>query len=82
MFVDSNVQGDSRSLRVFLENVNVVIKKFQGEQNMLPISTSNNVKCLDFDLDTVVFRPAPRSPIKLAEVNPYNRSMLEVMDMV
>ena len=82
MFIESNVKVEGQVLRALLERVNVVIKNIQGHQNMLPISTSNNIKCLDFDVDNVVFRPAPKSPVKLAEVNPYNKSMLEVMDMV
>jgi len=50
---------------------------------MLPISsTNNNVKCLDFDMDKAVFKSLPRSSINLAQVNPYNKTLLEVMEMV
>ena len=37
---------------------------------------------LDFDMDKVVFKSVPSSPIKLAEVNPYNKTLLDVMEMV
>ncbi len=59
-----------------------VIQNYKNEK-MLPISsTNNNVKCLDFDMDKVVFKSVPSSPIKLAEVNPYNKTLLEMMEMV
>ena len=59
-----------------------VIQNYKNEK-MLPISsTNNNVKCLDFDMDKVVFKSVPSSPIKLAEVNPYNKTLLEIMEMV
>jgi hypothetical protein len=65
------------------DTIKLVIQLYKNNGNMLPISsTNNNVKCLDFDMDTVVFQSAPRSTIKLAEVNPYNKSLLEVMEMV
>jgi len=70
------------SVQYSLQSVKVVIKNYTDNQKMLPVSMSDNVKCLDFDLDKVVFRHAPSSPIKLAEVNPYNKSLLEVMEMV
>lgn len=66
-----------------LEKVRVVIKKYSNEQKVLPVSTAkDNVRCLDYDMDKVVFRTAPKSPVKLAQVNPYNKSWIEVMDMV
>ncbi len=70
------------SVQYSLQSVKVVIKNYTDNQKMLPVSMSDNVKCLDFDLDKVVFRPAPSSPIKLAEVNPYNKTLLDVMEMV
>lgn len=71
------------SVQYSLQTVRVVIKNYTDEQKVLPVSTAKDkVKCLDFDMDKVVFRPAPKSPVKLAEVNPYNKSWLEVMDMV
>jgi hypothetical protein len=71
------------SVQYSLQTVRVVIKNYTDEQKVLPVSTAKDkVKCLDFDMDKVVFRTAPKSPVKLAEVNPYNKSWLEVMDMV
>jgi hypothetical protein len=66
-----------------LETVRAVIKNYTDEKKGLPISTAkDNVKCLDFDMDKVVFTSAPKSPVKLAEINPHNKSWLEVMDNV
>ena len=60
-----------------------VIQLYKNNGNMLPVSTAkDNIKCLDFDMDKVVFTSAPRSPVKLAEVKPYNKTLLEVMEMV
>lgn len=60
-----------------------VIPLYKNNRNILPIScTNNNVKCLDFDMDNVVFKSMPRSSINLAQVNPYNKTQLEVMEMV
>jgi len=71
------------SVQYSLQSVSLVIKNYKDDQKVLPVSTTkDNVKCLDFDLDKVVFRPVPKSPVRLAEVNPYNKSWLEVMDMV
>ena len=66
-----------------LEKVKVVIKNYADDKKGLPISTAKDkVKCLDFDMDKVVFVSAPKSPVKLAEINPHNKSWLEVMDKV
>jgi hypothetical protein len=71
------------SVQYSLQTVRVVIKNFKDERKVLPVSAAkDNVKCLDFDMDTVVFTAAPRSLVKLAQVNPYNKTWLEVMDMV
>jgi hypothetical protein len=71
------------SVQYSLQTVKVVIKNYKDEQKVLPVTTAKDkVRCLDFDMDKVVFRSAPKSPVKLAEVNPYNKSWLEVMDMV
>ncbi len=78
------------SAQYSLESVKIVIKNFRDDRNTLPISMSkDNIKCLDFDLDKVVFSSAPASQVKIAEinpyraeVNPYNKTWLEVMDMV
>jgi hypothetical protein len=71
------------SVQYSLQTVRLVIKNYTDEQKVLPVSTTkDNVKCLDFDMEKVVFRPVPKSPIRMAEVNPYNKTWLEVMDMV
>ncbi len=71
------------SVQYSLQSVKIVIKNFKDEQKVLPVTTAKDkVRCLDFDMDTVVFTAAPKSPVKLAEVNPYNKTWLEVMDMV
>ena len=71
------------SVQYSLQTVRVIIKNISSEKKVLPVSTStDNIKCLDFDIDKVVFRPAPKSTRKVAPINPYNKSWLEVMDMV
>lgn len=61
----------------------VSIKNYTDEQKVLPVSmTTNNVKCLDFDMDTIVFKSASSSPINLVQVNPYHKTWLDVMEMV
>lgn len=71
------------SVQYSLQSVNIIIKNFKDEQKVLPVTaTKDKVRCLDFDMDTVVFTSAPKSPVKFAEVNPYNKTLLEVMDMV
>ena len=71
------------SVQYSLQFVLIVIKNISKKENVLPISDSkNNVKCLDFDMDTVVFRSVAKSSTKLSPINPYNKSLLEVMDMV
>ncbi len=70
------------SVQYSLESVKLVVKNYTDNKKMLPISMSDNKKCLDFDLDKVVFRPVAKSSIKLAEVNPYNKTLLDVMEMV
>jgi hypothetical protein len=50
---------------------------------MLPVSVSkNNKKCLDFDMDNVVFKSVPGSPINCAEIKPHVKTWLDVMEMV
>jgi hypothetical protein len=64
-------------------SLNVVIKNYTDEQIMLPVSVSkNNKKCLDFDMDNVVFKSVPGSPINCAEVKPHVKTWLDVMEMV
>ena len=83
MFIESVQYSPEGSPWALLKSVRVVIKNFRDDQKTLPVSSSkDNIKCLDFDLDKAVFRLAPKSPVKIAEVNPYNKTWLEVMDMV
>jgi len=71
------------SVQYSLEQVKIVIKKYSDEQKVLPVSTAKDkVRCLDYDMDKVVFKHAPKAPVKLAQVNPYNKTWFEVMDMV
>jgi protein associated with RNAse G/E len=66
-----------------IDTVKSVLQMYKKNGNILPISSTNNtVKCLDFDMDTVVFKSKPRSSINLADVNPYNKTQFEVMNMV
>ncbi len=51
-----------------------------GESILPTTMNTNNVKCLDYDMDKVVFKKMSKSPINLAEINPYYQS--KVMDMV
>lgn len=54
---------------------------YKVEEMVLPVSTtSNNVKCLDFDVDKVVFKSAKKRNIHSVEVN--NKTLLDVMEMV
>jgi len=62
-----------------LQSLKSIFKNLKDEEKVLPLSVSkDNIKCLDFDLDKVVFK----SVGKKIEVNPYNKTWLEVMDMV
>ena len=71
------------SVQYSVKIVQVVIKNISGEQKVLPVSTStNNVKCLDFDLDKTVFRQVTKSLPKIEPIHPYKKTMLEAMDMV
>jgi hypothetical protein len=71
------------SVQYSLGKVRELVKNYSDEQKVLPVTTAKNkVKCLDFDMDTVVFRSVPKSPVKSSEINPYNKTWLEVMEMV
>jgi hypothetical protein len=71
------------SVQYSLETVRVVIKKKIEKEKGLPISSSkNNIKCLDFDMDKVVFRPVTKSLPKLEPIHPCKKTWEEVMDMV
>jgi hypothetical protein len=74
MFIEESVQYFVR----------IVIKKNSEKEKGLPITcTKNNVKCLDFDMDKVVFRQAVvKTSTKLTPINPCNKTWLEVMDIV
>ena len=61
----------------------VVIKNYTDEQKVLPVSMStNNVKCLDFDMDAIVFKSAASSPINCAQIAHHDKTWLDVMEMV
>jgi hypothetical protein len=65
-----------------LESMKKIIEKYNKKELILPISAiTNNVKCLDFDMDKVVFKSVSKS-VKLDELNEYNKRQLDVMDMV
>jgi hypothetical protein len=71
------------SVQYSLQSVKIIVKNLKEERNSLPITvTKDNRKCLDFDLDNIVFKSAPKSPVKITPINPCNKSWLEVMDMV
>ncbi len=71
------------SVQSSLDSVRIVIKNCSKDNKVLPISTSKDtIKCLDFDVDKVIFKQVQKSPSKLAQVNPCKKSWLEVMDMV
>jgi hypothetical protein len=89
MFIEQNVKADQslgallESVQYYLETVIVVIQKYSEEEKVLPISIEINKKCLDFDMDTVTFNPLPLSKkVKIAKIVPYDKTWLEVMDMV
>lgn len=74
MFTESTLPFDT---------IKLAIQLYKNNGNILPISsTNNNIKCLDFDMDKVVFKSNPRSSIDLAQVNPFHKTLLEVMEMV
>lgn len=63
--------------------LSVVIKNYTDEQKVLPVSMStNNVKCLDFDMDTIVFKSASSSPINCSQIAHHDKTWLDVMEMV
>jgi hypothetical protein len=67
-------------------NITDSIKEYmyKNKENMLPISTANNnVKCLDFNIDKVVFKSGARLPISIKEIKHSDKkSLLEMMEMV
>ena len=80
MFIERRLYSPNSSL---LQSVKILVKNLKDDRNELPITvTKDNRKCLDFDLDSVVFKSAPKSPVKITPSNPCNKSLLEVMDMV
>ncbi len=71
------------SVQSSLDSVRILIKNCSKNNKVLPISTSKDtIKCLDFDIDKVVFKPVQISTNKVSPVQPYKKSWLEVMDMV
>lgn len=59
-----------------------VIQNYTNNNSVLPIANTDSIKCLDYDMDNITFKPLPRSHIKFATVNPYNKTLYEVMEMV
>lgn len=89
MFIETKYETEAplgsllESVQYSLDLILIVVKNISKKENVLPITdTKNNVKCLDFDMDTVVFKPVAKTTTKLTPINPYNKSWLEVMDMV
>ena len=66
-----------------LEFIRVTIKQIIDEQKVLPITEAKNTKkCLDFDMDKVVFQKLPNVKIKVQPIYPDKPTWLEVMDRV
>ncbi len=66
-----------------LEFIRVTVKRIIDEQKTLPITEAKNTKkCLDFDMDKVVFEKLPSTIIKVQPIYPDKPTWLEVMDRV
>lgn len=71
------------SVQSSLESVSIIVKNCSKDNKILPVSTSTDtIKCLDFDIDKVRFIPVQRLPCKVEQVNPTKKTWLQVMDMV
>lgn len=76
------VRHQSACVKMLVETF-VKIMGYKTEDTILPVSTTNNtIKCLDFDVDKIVFKSVPKSTVYLSEINPHNKSVLDVMEMV
>lgn len=83
MFIEPNDQCESRSVRALFQSARVLVTNFNADKKMLPVSIAkDNVKCLDYNMDDITFISAPRPRAKMAEINPYNKTWLDVMEMV
>jgi len=63
-------------------SIRVAVNNFQNsKKDVLPISiTKDNKRCLDFDMDKVVFKQIPKSPSSRKEqVKQYNESAYEMV---
>ena len=68
------------TIQYSLQMIELLIKNYKDQQNVLPVTSVNDkVKCLDFDMDNVVLI---KPQVKIVEVKQYNKSWLEVLDMV
>ena len=66
-----------------IEFIRVTVKRIIEEQKTLPTTEAkDNKKCLDFDMDKVVFEKLPRTRIKVQPIYPDKPTWLEVMDRV
>ena len=66
-----------------LETIRVIVKNFIDERKTLPTHmVTNPVKCLDFDMDNVVFINIKEERVKIAQVIPYERTIHDVMQNV
>jgi hypothetical protein len=49
--------------------IKFIIQNFSNDQKVLPIYTStNNVRCLDFDMDNVVFEHVKKNPVNFPDI--------------
>jgi len=66
-----------------LETIRVIVKNFVDDRKTLPITiNTNRIKCLDFDIDNVIFINIKPEEVKIAEVIPYKRSAYDMMEAV
>lgn len=71
------------SFEYSLEIVRCIIKIYINKNENLPITTiENDVRCLDYDMDKVCFSSIVDSSVKVTTVNPYDKTHIEVMEMV
>jgi hypothetical protein len=61
-----------------IEKAKNLIKNYKDDQKVLPTSISNNIKCLDYDMDNVVFKFMTKSPTNVRG----NKKPIDGMEMV
>lgn len=67
-------------MQASLQTLKKVIK---NNKEILPTTiTSNKSRCLDFDMETVVFKPIPKDNIKLEGYKQCDKIWLEVINKV